>query len=36
LDSRWFTMRIMPYRMQENTIDGVVVTFIDITAHKKM
>jgi two-component system CheB/CheR fusion protein len=33
---RWFVVRIMPYRTQENQIDGVVVTFADITASKKL
>jgi two-component system CheB/CheR fusion protein len=33
-DQRWFTARIMPYRTLENRIDGVVVTFVDITAGK--
>jgi two-component system CheB/CheR fusion protein len=30
-DGRWFKARIMPYRAQENVIDGVVMTFSDIT-----
>ena len=30
----WYTVRIMPYRTVENVIDGVVVTFINITASK--
>ena len=34
-DGRWFKVRIMPYRTQENRIDGVVITFIDITETKK-
>jgi two-component system CheB/CheR fusion protein len=34
-DGRWFTVRIMPYRTQENRIDGVVITFFDITEAKK-
>lgn len=33
-DQRWFTARIMPYRTLENRIDGVVVTFLDITGSK--
>jgi two-component system CheB/CheR fusion protein len=33
-DNRWYTMRIRPYRTIENVIDGVVVTFVDITAAK--
>ncbi len=35
-DDRWFTMRILPYRTVDNVIDGVVVTFVDITAMKDM
>ncbi|GAB6040395.1 chemotaxis protein CheB [Endothiovibrio diazotrophicus] len=33
-DGRWYRVRIMPYRTQENVIDGVVITFIDITEIK--
>jgi chemotaxis methyl-accepting protein methylase len=32
----WFTARILPYRTLENMIDGVVITFLDITASKKL
>jgi two-component system CheB/CheR fusion protein len=32
---RTFIMRIRPYRSVENVIDGVVVTFVDITERKK-
>jgi chemotaxis protein methyltransferase CheR/two-component system CheB/CheR fusion protein len=35
-DNRWFTVRIMPYRTQENVIDGVVMTFIDISKLKML
>lgn len=35
-DGRWYRVRIMPYRTQDNVIDGVVVTFIDITAIKEL
>ena len=35
-DGRWFTVRIMPYRTQDNRIDGVVITFIDISAAKTL
>ena len=35
-DGRWFTMRIMPYRTLDNRIDGVVITFVDISAAKKL
>ncbi len=31
-DERWYLMRILPYRTQENAIDGVVITFVNITA----
>ncbi len=36
LDGRWFTVRIMPYRTQDNRIDGVVITFIDISVTKAL
>jgi PAS domain len=29
-------MRILPYRTLENMIDGVVITFVDITASKAL
>ena len=35
-DGRWCRVRIMPYRTQENVIDGVVITFIDITEIKQL
>ncbi len=35
-DGRWFTVRIMPYRTLDNRIDGVVITFINITIAKKL
>ena len=35
-DGRWFTVRIMPYRTQDNRIDGVVITFVEITVAKRM
>ncbi len=30
-NERWYMMRIMPYRTLDNRIDGVVLTFTDIT-----
>jgi two-component system CheB/CheR fusion protein len=33
-DGRWFIARVMPYRTVEDVIDGVVITFADITASK--
>jgi len=35
-NERWFKVRIMPYRTLENVIDGVVITFIDISEAKKL
>ncbi|MCB0103472.1 MAG: PAS domain-containing protein [Anaerolineales bacterium] len=35
-NGNWYTARIMPYRTFENMIDGVVITFTDITAYKKL
>jgi two-component system CheB/CheR fusion protein len=35
-DKRWFTVRIMPYRTFDDRIDGLVITFIDITISKKL
>ncbi|WP_235914278.1 chemotaxis protein CheB [Rugamonas rivuli] len=32
----WYTVRIMPYRTVENVIDGVVVTFINISESKQL
>src|SRR6185295_10087414 len=27
----WFVRRILPYLTQDDTVDGVVITFVDIT-----
>lgn len=35
-DHRWFTVRIMPYRTLEDRIDGVVITFANITESKTL
>ena len=35
-DGRWFLVRIMPYRTMEDVIDGVVITFTNITAAKAL
>ncbi|MCL5104267.1 MAG: SpoIIE family protein phosphatase [Armatimonadetes bacterium] len=35
-DGRWFIMRIVPYRTLDNVIDGVVITFSDITQLKDL
>lgn len=34
-DETWYHMRILPYRTAENVIEGVLVTFVDITEQKK-
>lgn len=31
----WYTVRIRPYRTSRNVVEGLVVTFIDITATKR-
>jgi two-component system, chemotaxis family, CheB/CheR fusion protein len=36
IDQKWFTVRIMPYRTLDDHIDGLVITFIEITEAKKM
>ena len=35
-DGRWFRVRVMPYRTQDNRIVGVVITFTDISVSKKL
>ncbi len=35
-DERWFSIRIMPYRTFEDRIDGLVITFFNITDIKQM
>jgi len=35
-DGTWYQMQIMPYRTSENVIEGVVITFVDITQEKQM
>jgi two-component system CheB/CheR fusion protein len=34
-DGSWFLMRILPYRTAKNAIDGLVLTFLDITKMKE-
>ena len=31
IDGRWYAMRIQPYRTLNNVIEGVVISFVDIT-----
>jgi two-component system, chemotaxis family, CheB/CheR fusion protein len=35
-ENHWFRVRIMPYRTLDNMIDGVVITFTDITESKRL
>jgi two-component system, chemotaxis family, CheB/CheR fusion protein len=32
---RWYLTHVLPYRSRENRIDGVVITFVDITVRKR-
>ncbi len=34
-DGNWFLVRVVPYRTVDNVIDGVVLTFVDITYQKR-
>jgi two-component system CheB/CheR fusion protein len=34
-DGSWFFLRILPYRTAKNTIEGLVLTFVDITKNKR-
>ncbi len=35
-DGLWFNVRVMPYRTLADVIQGVVITFVDITAAKEL
>jgi two-component system CheB/CheR fusion protein len=35
LDGRWFLMRMRPYRTLDDKIEGVVVTFVDVTERQE-
>jgi two-component system CheB/CheR fusion protein len=35
-DGRWYQVKIMPYRTMDNVIDGVVMTFGDISVAKQL
>jgi len=35
-NGKWFNVRIMPYRTLDDRIDGIVITFFDITIAKKL
>lgn len=34
-NGRWYLVRILPYRATANVIDGVVITFVDISEQKE-
>ncbi len=34
-DDHWYSVRILPYKTVDDIIDGVVITFVDITVQKK-
>jgi len=34
-DGRWFSVRMLPYRNSQNVIDGVIITFGDVTRLKE-
>ena len=34
-EGTWYAMRILPYRTLDNTIEGAVITFVDITEMKR-
>jgi two-component system CheB/CheR fusion protein len=36
VNGNWYAMRIMPYRMLDNVIEGAVITFVDITEAKSL
>lgn len=35
-EGRWYTRRIQPYRTMDNVIKGAVLTFVDVTAARKL
>ena len=35
-DGRWWTMRLLPYRTVDDRIDGVVMTFVDVTERRQV
>ena len=34
VDNRWYLLRILPYRTSEDRIEGVVITFVNVTASR--
>lgn len=35
-DGQWYAVRVMPYRTQDDVIQGAAITFVDITAAKTL
>ena len=35
-DGRWYAVRIIPYRTKESMIDGLVITFLDISETRRL
>jgi two-component system CheB/CheR fusion protein len=35
-DGQWYAVRVMPYRTQDDVIQGAVITFVDITSTKQL
>jgi two-component system, chemotaxis family, CheB/CheR fusion protein len=35
-DGRWYAVRVIPYRTRESMIDGLVITFLDISETRKI
>jgi two-component system CheB/CheR fusion protein len=35
-DGQWYAVRVMPYRTQDDVVQGAVITFVDITAAKAL
>ena len=35
-EGQWYSVRVLPYRTQDNVIAGAVITFVDITAAKDL
>ncbi len=33
-EGRWYLARVLPYRLNNEAVDGVVITFVDVTAHR--
>jgi len=35
-NGKWYDMRLRPYRTVEDKIDGVVITFFDVSDHRQV